>query len=73
MDAYAILRRRSEVTLKELKAMARWGAAKWCDKYLPPDGDYREPELTTDTKQSPYGDYVMIMVFHNNKGCGEKE
>lgn len=60
------------MTLKEIKTMARWGIAKWCDKVLPKDGDYRVPEIRTDriSGRSPGtpkdGDYVVIMIFHND-------
>lgn len=64
--------RKCEVTHKEIKAMARWGIAKWCDIYLPKDGDYRDPEIVTDRvptngRTVNDGDYAVVMIFHNNK------
>ena len=60
------------MTLKELKAMARWGAGRWCDTNLPKDGDFRDPEIITDRVSGigmvpDDGDYAVIFVFHNNK------
>ena len=65
------------MTLKELKAMARWGIAKWCDIHLPKDGTYGDPEIITDRVSGNCGtpadgDYAVIMIFHNNKE-GEKQ
>lgn len=66
------------MTLKELKTMARWGIVKWCDKVLPKDGDYIDPEIRTDriSGRSPGtpndGDYVVMFIFHNSNE-GEKK
>ena len=63
-----------DMTLQELKKMARRGIAKWCDG-LPQDGDYREPELITDrwagNGRTPQdGDYALIVLFHNRNEEG---
>lgn len=60
------------MTLKELKKMARWGIAKWCQTHLPVDGDYREPEIITDRvpgngRTANDGDYVVIFIFNNRQ------
>lgn len=62
------------MTLQELKKMARWGIAKWCDE-LPQDGDYGDPEIITDrwagSGSTPQdGDYAVIIVFHNRNEEG---
>ena len=65
------------MTHKELKAMARWGVAKWCDIYLPHDGDYGDPQVIMarspgNGRTPDDGDYVMTMVFHNKKNAKEQ-
>ena len=66
------------MTHKELKTMARWGVAKWCDIYLPHDGDYRDPQVIADRipgigQNTDDGDFVMTMVFHNKKNPKEQK
>ena len=65
------------MTLQELKKMARWWIAKWCDRLLQ-DGDYADPDIITDrlagngaTPQD--GEYAVIFVFHNRKAEGDAE
>lgn len=66
------------MTHKELKTMARWGVAKWCDIYLPHDGDYGDPQVIADRtpgngRTPDDGDYVMTILFHNKKNTKERK